>query len=211
MDYKNGKVYCIRNNINDEIYVGSTTQSLSQRMAKHRGVMNHDTKKHRPLYKLMSEIGIEHFYIELIEECPCDNKEQLMKKEGEFIRQQGTLNKFVAGRTYKEWRIDNSERIREQVIQNREHKCVYNKEYQINNREQLKEKAKTYREQNIDVLKTRCNDYKKKNKEQLKEKAQVSEMCDICGSCYTHGSRSRHMKTKKHQTALRLNQIKISI
>ena len=36
MDYKSGKIYCIRNDINDEIYVGSTTQSLSQRMAKHR-------------------------------------------------------------------------------------------------------------------------------------------------------------------------------
>ena len=35
-DYKNGKIYCIRNNIDDNIYVGSTTQPLSKRMALHR-------------------------------------------------------------------------------------------------------------------------------------------------------------------------------
>ena len=35
-DYKNGKIYCIRNNIDDDLYVGSTTQPLCKRMAKHR-------------------------------------------------------------------------------------------------------------------------------------------------------------------------------
>ena len=29
-NYQNGKIYCIRNYINDEIYVGSTTQALSK-------------------------------------------------------------------------------------------------------------------------------------------------------------------------------------
>ena len=35
-DYKNGKIYCIRNTLDDNIYVGSTTQPLSKRMVKHR-------------------------------------------------------------------------------------------------------------------------------------------------------------------------------
>ena len=34
--YENGKISCIRNNIDDDIYVGHTTQALSQRMEKHR-------------------------------------------------------------------------------------------------------------------------------------------------------------------------------
>jgi group I intron endonuclease len=95
MDYKSGKIYCIRNDINEEIYVGSTTQSLSQRMAKHR----FDSKKRtHKVYKLMNTIGIEHFYIELIEEHPCDSKEQLTKREGEVIRERWTLNIKIAGR-----------------------------------------------------------------------------------------------------------------
>ena len=35
-NYQNGKIYCIRNTIDDDVYVGSTTQALSQRMEKHR-------------------------------------------------------------------------------------------------------------------------------------------------------------------------------
>jgi predicted GIY-YIG superfamily endonuclease len=45
MDYKNGKIYCIRNKINDDVYIGSTTQPLSQRMAKHRSEINSTVKK----------------------------------------------------------------------------------------------------------------------------------------------------------------------
>ena len=30
------KIYCIRNHIDDQIYLGSTCQSLSKRMAYHR-------------------------------------------------------------------------------------------------------------------------------------------------------------------------------
>ena len=39
MDYKNGKIYKITANINEEegdIYIGSTTQALSKRYEKHR-------------------------------------------------------------------------------------------------------------------------------------------------------------------------------
>ena len=42
------------------------------------------------------------WYIELYENYPCENKEQLNKREGEIIREIGTVNKQIAGRTYKE-------------------------------------------------------------------------------------------------------------
>ena len=35
-DYSKGKIYKILNNIDNEIYVGSTIKTLSQRMACHR-------------------------------------------------------------------------------------------------------------------------------------------------------------------------------
>ena len=34
--YANGRIYCIRNHIDDDIYVGATTQTLSKRMQKHK-------------------------------------------------------------------------------------------------------------------------------------------------------------------------------
>ena len=91
MDYKNGTIYKIINSITDDVYVGSTTQPLSKRIALHRNNIK-GYKKDRALYSKMNELGVDNFYIELIEECPCDNKEQLRAKEGHFIRQLGTLN-----------------------------------------------------------------------------------------------------------------------
>ena len=35
------------------------------------------------------------------ENYPCENEEQLNKREGEIIREIGTVNKQIAGRTHK--------------------------------------------------------------------------------------------------------------
>ena len=118
-DYKNGNIYCIRNTIDDGIYVGSTTQPLSKRMVKHRCSANtcpHKQKNTTHMY----ELGVEHFYIELVEEYPCDNVEQLNRKEGEWTRKLGTLNSKIQGRTEKEWRSDNQEAIAAYKEANRE-------------------------------------------------------------------------------------------
>ena len=103
MNYNNAKVYKIYNLIDDDIYVGSTCQSLSKRMAKHRGSMNTTEKSHRPLYSKMLDLGVENVFIELIEECPCESKDQLRQKEGFFIREMGTLNKRIENRSKKEY------------------------------------------------------------------------------------------------------------
>ena len=50
----------------------------------------------------MNELGVENFYIELIEQFPCENKEQLLAKEGEYIRKMATLNHQTQGRTIQE-------------------------------------------------------------------------------------------------------------
>lgn len=102
MSYSNGNIYKIWNKITNDIYVGSTCQSLAQRMEKHREAARGKVKAHRQLYVKMNEFGHEHFHIELIEEYPCDNKEQLRKTEGEYTIQLGTLNLCVAGRTRTE-------------------------------------------------------------------------------------------------------------
>ena len=112
-DYKNGRIYCIRNNIDDGICVGSTTQTLSKRMCEHRWRSKNPGKKHQPLYAKMNELGVDCFYIELIEYCQCDTLEELMMVEGKHIRQIGTWNISIPGRTSKEWREHNKERVLE--------------------------------------------------------------------------------------------------
>ena len=112
MDYQHGKIYKVLNNVDDDCYVGSTTQPLSKRMASHRKCMNCVAKRDRILYTKMRDLGVGNFYIELIEEYPCDNVEQLRKREGYFIRELGTLNHVVAGRSKSEWTVENIEHVK---------------------------------------------------------------------------------------------------
>jgi hypothetical protein len=65
------------------------------------------------LSQKMWETDFNNWYIELYENFPCDNKEQLNKREGEIIREIATLNKNIAGRTIKEYYEQNKENILE--------------------------------------------------------------------------------------------------
>ena len=61
---------------------------------------------HRPLYKLMNELGIAHFQIELMIDAPCEDKEQLLKVEGGYIRNYATLNTRITDRNKREYYQD---------------------------------------------------------------------------------------------------------
>jgi len=130
-DYTHGRIYKILNYIDDACYVGSTCQPLAKRMAAHRYNAIEAKKRHLPLYMKMNEYGHENFYIELIEAYPCGNSEELRKREGQFIREFGTLNNLIAGRT-------SQENSREYHQNNRETILARKKEYREANRERLK-------------------------------------------------------------------------
>ena len=105
-NYKNGKIDCIKNYITDDVYVGSTTQPLSKRMDKHRAKFRQVKYKNNQLYKKMNDIGLEHFYIQLIEKCECNDVEELRAVEKDWIKKIGNLNVRVDGRTKAEYYID---------------------------------------------------------------------------------------------------------
>ena len=131
-DYQKGKIYTIRcYDDNDLIYVGSTIQPLSVRWGGHKKACKYQDNPEISIVKLMKNKGIDMFYIELYENFPCNSKEELHRREGEITRQIGTVNKVIAGRTKKEYRKDNKQRIVEQ-----------NKKYRENNKEKLLEKMK---------------------------------------------------------------------
>lgn len=176
-DYKNARVYVIRNTKNDKLYIGSTTQSLCQRMNGHR----QDAKKHKhlSLYKAFDELGMQNFYIELLEMYPCENIEQLLKKEGEYIRKYKTYengyNQIISGRTYQEYYQDNKEKI-----------LQWNKDYRDQNKNLKLNYMKVYREI---------------NKETLASKAKVTITCK-CGCKIQKCEIARHQRSKKHSKLL---------
>jgi len=178
MDYKNGKIYVIRNHCNDFVYVGSTTQSLSRRFSWHKKTMNSKRCCKLQIYKAFNELGIENFYIELLELFPCSCRDELRTREGYYIRKfdsfKNGYNMRIEGRTKKDYYQDNKQDIAD-------YKKVY---YKANI-----EKSKQYRELNKDKINQKSKIYYEENKQKFN--------CE-CGGKYTKPSKSRHLKTKKH-------------
>ena len=106
VDYSKGKIYQIKNHIDDDIYVGSTTNTLEGRMKGHRQGSHTKCKQHLQLYMKMNEYGFDKFFIELIEEYPCNSKIELGAREGHWIKERGTSNKVIQGRTKQEYKKD---------------------------------------------------------------------------------------------------------
>ena len=67
------KIYKISNDINDKVYIGKTESSLEKRFREHCNDAFRQCEERRPLYNAMKKYGIEHFTIELIEECSYEN------------------------------------------------------------------------------------------------------------------------------------------
>ena len=62
-------IYKITNDINNKVYVGKTNLSIEERFAQHKKDAFKDKNEKRPLYSAMKKYGVNHFYIEQIEEC----------------------------------------------------------------------------------------------------------------------------------------------
>ena len=103
-NYKKGKIYSIRSYQTDDIYIGSTTRPLSERMADHRRKYKYflQGKTKSSYYTSFEIIKRGDAYIELIEEIPCNNVNELTKFEGNYIRNMDCINKRNEARTKKE-------------------------------------------------------------------------------------------------------------
>jgi len=95
------KIYKIVDNTNGNIYIGKTKQTLNQRLTKHR----HKTRKNTNRCMSREIIKNGDYKIELIEETEDDSRERY------WILNTVCVNKAIPGRTNKEWRIDNKERV----------------------------------------------------------------------------------------------------
>ena len=88
--YENGKIYKITDIGYNKTYVGSTCESLSKRIERHRAKYNNyktgKTNSKISVFDIFDEFGIENCKIELIENYPCNCKEELLRREGHYIK-----------------------------------------------------------------------------------------------------------------------------
>ena len=186
--YHRGKIYTIRCRYDDsKIYVGSTINDLSRRMTGHRCLSL------RKSFKLYQEVNgdWDNWYIELFENYPCNSKQELEKREGEVIRQIGTINKVIPGRTRQEfwqkYKKDNAEKIR-----------VYKQSYYQNNKDEKKLEHQQYYADNIDKIRERHKEYAKSNHNKIRDRMTSKIIC-ACGCELTKQSLFNHLRSSKHK------------
>ena len=166
VNYQNGKIYSIRTHQTDIVYIGSTTQELSMRMAGHRRNYRSHLRGKGDGSSSIEILKYEDSYIELIQKFPCVDKSELHRKEGEIIRlTDNAVNKRVAGRNIKEYRFDNKEVI-----------AAGMKKYQEANKEVISEKKKEYYKSNKEVINEKKKEYYKANRDKINEKIE----CELC-------------------------------
>lgn len=133
--YQNGKLYRIWSLLGDEIYIGSTADTLSNRFGKHKRdykswVKNKDDNKKRytTSFELFEKFGVENCKIDLEHNFPCNSKAELHSEEGRVqrIHKAILINNNIAGRTQEEW-----------FSENKEHRAEYNKQYYADNKDAI--------------------------------------------------------------------------
>jgi hypothetical protein len=80
-----GRVYFVENNVDNSIYISSTTSRLSVRMGGHRS----SARRGRPskFYDYMRLLGVDKFNIVLIETIEDCTREELYAREAHYKRQ----------------------------------------------------------------------------------------------------------------------------
>ena len=103
VNYQLGKVYKIVGN--GKIYVGSTCKRLlCQRLSGHNCVYKSYQKGKGNNVTSFQCLSDPDHYIELLELCPSDSKDELHKCERKWIEELECVNKCIVGRTLKEYK-----------------------------------------------------------------------------------------------------------
>lgn len=122
-DYQRGKIYVITDMTNNSVYYGLTTEpTLARRLAKivqdYKTYLN-GNKSFCTVYDIIKN---GHYTITLVENFPCNSKDELSAQLAKYIRENECVNKVIPLRTEKEYRQDNKEK-------NEAHVKQYRKEY----------------------------------------------------------------------------------
>jgi len=159
-DYQSAKIYKIEptvDHIDNEIYIGSTLKPLQDRFKLHIGCYNMYLKQDKKLAKIRSfelfdKYGISNCEISLLEEYPCESKNELLLQEGYYIRTLPNINHNVPGQTLKEYYQKKKADIQMYYQENKQKKIEYQKQYIKKNKLRIQEYSKQYR-----LLKKKAN------------------------------------------------------
>ena len=175
-DYAKAKVYKIVDNTSDKIYIGSTCEpTLARRLADHVQKYKRFVKEAHHFVTSFKVLESGDYDIQLIENFPCNSKDELHAREGHFIRLLECVNKVIPGRSDIDYRLENKSKI--------------------------STTQKKYRDENMVKVKMGKQAYYNNNKNAISTKSKQKYNCS-CGGKYTHANKHIHAKTQHHQSYL---------
>jgi len=197
-DYSNGKIYQIWSPFRPELlpYIGSTTQTLSRRMGKHRlravapsVVRGYSSKIH------FEQPGAR---IELICEFPCASRMELEREEGRHIRALDCCNKLNAGVTPEQRKARRKAQRGERIICGCGTEIVQGQKYK--HKRTAKHEAYEAERRRADKEATRKAKAREAERRRASRRAQKIE-CE-CGAIVSRKYITAHRRTDKHARQL---------
>jgi len=180
-DYTQGKIYRIVSKSGQQ-YVGSTTETLSRRLTRHRWYIKNPRSQGITSLKILRDDP--EAKIVLIENYPCQNSEELHKRERFWIEhiEGGCVNIVHPTRTIREYQIDNKEKVK-----------IWKKNDRERRKNIISQKQKEYRDRNKKQITQRQSIYYNTKKTILLQKVKCQ-----CGREIVKCSLKRHQKSKIH-------------
>ena len=173
-DYTKGKIYKLVSHQTDNIYIGSTCQPLCERKSKHKNAYKRFQSGKFKYITSYEIVKFDDVQIILLENCPCENREQLLARERFYIENTNNcINKHIPTRTKKEHYEDNKEKNAE--------------------------KRKEYVKKNADKIKQYKVEWREQNKEKIKKNGNEVYICS-CGMEVRKNYKYDHERTKIHKS-----------
>ncbi len=102
VDYSQAKIYKITNDFNNDVWIGTTCDTLVKKFSVHKAEALRNLRKDCIIQKLIRENGFDRFRIQLIEDFPCEDLYQLRQRQGHNIRELKAINKYADEKDYVE-------------------------------------------------------------------------------------------------------------
>jgi len=182
INYNKAYIYKLWSLQTEDIYIGSSTTDKRLRLSLHKSHYRQFLKGKKK-YCLTSSNIVKYpdCKIEIIEKFPCNNRAELEKREGEIQRATDCCNKNIAGRSNKEYYIDNREKYKEYYKEYYDDNKEKFKEYYNDNREKKLKNQKIYDDIPINKERKKIRDQKRHKRNLLKKKQNkiLEELYDV--------------------------------
>ncbi|MDR3478402.1 MAG: hypothetical protein P4M14_10265 [Gammaproteobacteria bacterium] len=141
-------------------------------------------------------IELGYCQVILIENYPCNSKEELESRERYWIESLNCVNKVIPTRTVQEY-------YQEYYSKNKDEIAIKAKLYREKNKDQIKRIKQIYRENNKETLNSITRTYYKEHKDNILKQRNQKIYCQ-CGSLVSKRNISTHKNSAKHNDFMKM-------